>query len=150
MNLPTHSTNVILKSYSGGLCMNFNNYIYKLNNYFKNRYGLDKFSKCLFIAGALFSLVKPTILFGPLLIGYGAFRCLSKNKYKRYQELNSFENLIRIGENPVKNQIIKLEQRRHYKIYKCPNCSQKLRIPRKQGKVTITCRACKTEFKGKS
>jgi DNA-directed RNA polymerase subunit RPC12/RpoP len=130
--------------------MNFNNYFYKINEYLKNSYGLDKFSKFLFIAGAIAGLLRPSLWIGAVLIAYGGFRCLSKNKYKRYQELNSFENLIRLGKSPVQNQIIKLEKRRHYKIFKCPNCSQKLRVPRKQGRLTITCRNCKTEFKGKS
>jgi hypothetical protein len=130
--------------------MNLSNYIYKINNHFKNAYGIDKLSKFLFISGALLGVIKPLALIWVVFIGYGGFRSLSTNKYKRYQELASFQNLIKIGTTPAKNQLSKLEQHRHYKFFKCPNCSQKLRVPRKKGKITITCRSCKTEFKGKS
>ena len=33
-----------------------------------------------------------------------------------------------------------------YKIYKCPKCRQKLRVPRGKGKIRISCRRCQYEF----
>ena len=33
-----------------------------------------------------------------------------------------------------------------YKVYKCPKCRQKLRVPRGKGKIRIICRRCKYEF----
>lgn len=130
--------------------MNFNNYIDKFNNYFRNSYGFDKLSKYLLIGGFLFVLLNIAPLFGTVLIGYSTFRTISKNKYKRHQELASFENYMSILTQRFGKYRYKLEQFKHYKILKCPNCSQKLRVPRKQGKITITCRACRTEFKSKS
>ena len=37
-----------------------------------------------------------------------------------------------------------------YKVFKCPKCSQKLRVPRGKGKIMITCRRCGNEFKKRS
>lgn len=33
-----------------------------------------------------------------------------------------------------------------YKVFKCPKCKQKLRVPRGKGKIRIICRRCKYEF----
>ncbi len=33
-----------------------------------------------------------------------------------------------------------------YKIFRCPDCKQKLRVPRGKGKINIICKNCGTEF----
>jgi hypothetical protein len=130
--------------------LNFKNYINKLSYYFKDSYGLDKLSKFLIIAGFILSSGRLTGILGYTLIIYGAWRSFSKNKYKRQQELSVFENYLSILKQSFykyKSSILEFPK---YKIFKCPNCSQKLRVPRKKGNVVITCKRCSTEFKGKS
>lgn len=122
----------------------------KLNRFFKDSYGIDNFSRYLFIVGAIFLLNKWSFIPGILLLVYGAFRGISKNKYKRYQELQSFNRVLEIIRQRFYTMKYKFNERRQYKIFKCPKCSQKLRVPRKRGHITITCRNCGTEFKGKS
>ena len=39
-----------------------------------------------------------------------------------------------------------LEERRRYKIFSCPGCKQKIRIPRNHGKVSIRCPKCGHDF----
>jgi ribosomal protein L37AE/L43A len=34
------------------------------------------------------------------------------------------------------------QQAKQYKIFKCPQCGQKLRVPRGKGKVSIKCSKC--------
>lgn len=130
--------------------MNINNFKSKINNMLKDSYGVDKLTEFLFIFGLLLSFSRYTLPLGTVFVVYGIFRTLSKNKYKRYQELAVFENFILKLKQRFYSNKASVEQRKIYKIFKCPNCSQKLRIPRKQGKVTITCKKCGNEFKGKS
>lgn len=116
----------------------------------KDSYGVDKLTEFLFIFGLLLSFSRYTFPLGTVFVVYGIFRTFSKNKYKRYEELAVFNNLILKLKQKFYSNKASVEQRKNYKIFKCPNCSQKLRVPRKQGKVTITCKKCGNEFKGKS
>lgn len=38
------------------------------------------------------------------------------------------------------------EQRKNYKVFSCPTCKQKLRVPRGKGKISISCPKCGTSF----
>ena len=35
---------------------------------------------------------------------------------------------------------------KNYRFYKCPQCKQKVRVPKGRGKICITCPKCRTEF----
>lgn len=130
--------------------LNFRNQLYKIAYYLRDSHGFDKFSKFLLIGGFILTIGKYTVILGYTMIIYGIWRSLSKNKYKRQQELSVFENYLFSVKQKFYRCETSISDFRRYKIFKCPNCSQKLRIPRKQGKVSITCRKCNTEFKGKS
>ena len=130
--------------------LNFKNFLNKISYYFKDVYGVDRLSKCLIIAGLILSLSRATYFLGLALTLYGFWRALSKNRYKRYQELAIFESMLLKFKQKFYNHKSSMEQKKHYKILKCPNCAQKLRIPKKQGRVTVTCKKCGTEFKSKS
>ncbi|MBA5850772.1 hypothetical protein H2684_05490 [Clostridium sp. cel8] len=127
-----------------------NNFLNKLSYYFRDSYGIDTLSKHLFILGLILSIFKHGSTFGLVCIIYGTWRCISKNKYKRYRELQSYERFIAPMNIRINKFLHSLNQRRYYKIFKCPNCSQKLRVPKHKGKIIITCKNCGTSFKGKS
>lgn len=119
-------------------------------NYFRDSYGFDKFSKYLLIAGIILSFGRYMSILGYAVIIYGVWRAISKNKYKRQQELLVFDNYLLILKQKYYRYKTSITEKRHYKVFKCPNCSQKLRVPRKKGRIVVTCRKCSTEFRGKS
>jgi hypothetical protein len=130
--------------------LNFRNYLNKIAYHFRDSHGFDKFSKYLLIVGLILSAGRYTAILGYAIIIYGIWRSISKNKYKRQQELSVFENYLLIIKQKFYRYKSSILGFRKYKTFKCPNCSQKLRIPRRKGNVVITCKKCGTEFKGKS
>ena len=69
-------------------------------------------------------------------------------------ELNQFLSILILVFFYVEESMIKfrfqLQQGRKYKIFRCPGCGQKIRIPRGHGKIQIHCRVCGNDFMGKS
>ena len=128
----------------------------KLNKFMQGRYGADQFAR--FTMGvALVCIVLALFLrrspIGGLLdtlglaaIVYTYFRMLSRNISKRYaenQKYLSIENRVRrfFGKSKYMQQ-----QRKEFHIYTSPQCKQKIRIPRRKGKISIRCPKCGNEF----
>lgn len=124
--------------------------VINLKRFFNYSYGIDKLSKHLYIIGLILLMFRRSSTFGLVCIVYGTWRCLSKNTYKRHRELQSYENFISPLTKKFTDFINSINQNRQYRIFKCPNCSQKMRVPRHKGKITITCKKCGTSFKAKS
>lgn len=118
--------------------------------FFKDTYGWDKLSTFLLLLGLIFFTNRITLIGGLILIIYAVWRSLSKNRYKRGLELQAFNSFMFKIKQKFYIFSSKIREFTHYKIFKCPKCSQKLRVPRRKGNVTITCRKCGTEFKGRS
>lgn len=141
---------------------------------FKNAYGFDLLSLFLLIlnliCGILAYLIPFISLVGLILIIIVIFRAFSKNISKRESEnykfiawinrsLNkrgkSFPYLPRItfdqlfyGFSLMIDKVkYSISQKKNFKIVKCPNCGQKLRLPRKKGNITVTCKRCSHQFK---
>ncbi|MFL0248967.1 hypothetical protein ACJDT4_00915 [Clostridium neuense] len=119
----------------------------KLKDYFKGSYGIDKFSKYLYGIGAILLLTKYTAVIGLALIIFSTIRSISKNSYSRQKELQGFERFLNTLKYKMRNLKPSIGHSSQYKVFKCPNCSQKLRVPKHQGKIVITCKKCGTEFK---
>lgn len=127
----------------------------KLQRFMWGRYGNDQFNRFLIIC-AMVSIVL-SFFFGQLfyilafaVMIYSYFRMFSKNISKRAAENQWY--LVR--ERKVRNWFDKkrkeFSQRKVYHIYKCPNCKQKIRVPKGRGRIAITCRKCGAEFVKKS
>ena len=43
-----------------------------------------------------------------------------------------------------------LQELRQYKYFMCPQCTQRLRVPRKKGRLRVTCTCCGNRFEVKS
>jgi len=122
------------------------------------RYGIDKLSRALIVLSFILLMIErflPKSLSGLIVISYVPiaiyiFRVFSKNIYKRQQENNKYlkiENSVVIW---FKQKLNRAKDSKTHKYFTCPDCKQKLRVPRGRGKISITCSKCKKVFKGKS
>lgn len=128
----------------------------KLIRFMQGRYGIDSFSRFLLgtsIILFLISMIIPRSRFNLLafvLVLYSYFRLFSKNISARQKEnllffkyKNRFLSRIHRFKNETK-------QRKTHHIYRCPNCHQKIRVPKGKGRIAIRCPRCNHEFIKKS
>ena len=128
----------------------------KMQQFMVGRYGADELGRFISVSTLVCLLVslftKWGILYwiGLFLIFYTYFRMFSKNVSKRYQENQKFLTLR--YKTVAKWSIMKKHflERKIYRFYKCPQCKQKVRVPKGRGKICITCPKCRTEFVKKS
>lgn len=127
----------------------------KLQRFMWGRYGNDRFNQFLMIVAIFFLMLSMfgghiLYLLSLVLMVYAYYRMLSKQIAKRTAENQWYlqkEMKIQSILYCKKNEFA---QRKDFRIYKCPSCRQKLRVPRGRGKIAIRCRKCGTEFIKKS
>ena len=127
----------------------------------QGRRGMDQLNQFLLKAAiillvAAFIFRRITILYiltyygGLVLLFYGYFRMLSRNIYKREMENNKFlawkyKHGKRNGfQQPYQN--VDFER---YVYFQCPSCGQKMRAPRKKGRIRVQCHSCGNSFEKK-
>ena len=125
----------------------------RLNRFMYGRYGQDQFSRFLLVVCLILLLLSffvriPLLsILVLLLLGYVYFRMLSRNVTARYAENQKYLEF--------KDKVMGLFGRRggsgtrqgDNMIFRCPKCSQKIRIPCGKGMVEITCPRCRTRFR---
>lgn len=120
------------------------------------RYGNDELNR--FLSGAililivinLFARTKVLFVLEVALLIWIYFRMFSKKTGRRFWENQMYLRLRFQVTEGWKKWPARVREARQYKIFRCPNCGQKLRIPRGHGKISIHCRRCGHEFTGKS
>ena len=118
----------------------------------QGRYGADQLSRFLTAIGLVLIILNLfvhsnaiTYLVMALLV-YCYYRMFSRNMSKRSAENQWYlkkEMKVRSWWQRRKKLFA---GHRDYKIFKCPKCGQKLRVPRHKGKIAIHCRKCGEEF----
>lgn len=139
-------------------------------NFLNDSYGLDFLSIFLILVSSFFNLFYFTRILASIILIIALYRVFSRNIYKREQELKNFciyankflgkfnrslPNQLPVFRftqlTPVFSKVKKwFNEQRNFKIVKCPRCSQKLRLPRHKGRITVTCKRCLHEFKLKT
>ena len=130
-----------------------------LQRFMAGRRGPDEFSRfllivtiCFMIASWFFRGAVNAILYG---LGWAAmvyclFRTLSRSQYKRHQEniwyLKQKGAVVRWFRS-LKD---RWQQRKEYRFFYCPSCHALLRVPKKKGKLLLTCRKCGNRFERKT
>lgn len=124
----------------------------KFRNFMSGRYGVDELSRfsmmvlliLLILSVFIRNPVIDCIIVALLIISY--FRMFSRNVQKRYQENQKYLEIKNKLFGKFRKEKYIMEQRKEFHIYTCPNCKQKIRIPKGKGKLSITCPKCRTEF----
>lgn len=128
----------------------------KFRKFMIGRYGVDSLSK--FMLGTAVVLLVFAMGFrnnflntlACLLVLLCYFRMFSRNYQKGAEENQKFLELKGKAATFLKREKEYFEQRKTHRIYKCPSCKQKIRVPKGKGKICITCPKCHTEFIKKS
>ena len=128
----------------------------KLRRFMIGRYGTDGLNQFLSIASLvllLIAIVSRISLFtwlGVVLLGFCYSRTFSRNISKRTEENYKFYTLKDRVDNKFRGLKEQWANRKVYHYYRCPQCRQKLRVPRGRGRIQISCPRCGTQFIKKS
>ena len=116
------------------------------------RYGVDFMGKSL-VAIAFIMIIMANIfdsrLFSMLswvCLIYAYFRIFSRNIYKRAAENQAFLKKTAKIRGWFYKQNSMMAQRKTHRIFKCPTCRQKIRVPKGKGRIEIRCPKCNTKF----
>lgn len=127
----------------------------KMARFMQGRYGNDEFNRFLMILSMVLLVLS---LFGAnslyfialIIMVYAYFRMFSRQIYKRAGENQKYLQYEWKVKGWIRKKKNELKQLKTHHIYKCPNCKQKIRVPRGRGRIAITCRKCGHEFIKKS
>lgn len=127
----------------------------KMQRFMWGRYGSDRFSQVLILSAMVFLVISffgggVFYILATVLLFYAYFRMFSRNVAKRAMENQWYLK----QEMKIRGFFAKKRkewgQRKVCRIYRCPKCRQKLRVPRGKGRIAIQCRKCGNEFIRKS
>lgn len=128
----------------------------KLRQFMIGRYGIDGLNQFLSITSlvllliAIISRVSLFTYLGAALLIFCYYRTFSRNISKRTEENYKFYTLKDRVDNKFKGWKEQWANRKVYHYYRCPQCRQKLRVPRGRGRIQISCPRCGTQFIKKS
>ena len=128
----------------------------KLRQFMIGRYGTDGLNQFLSIASlvllliAIISRVSLFTYLGAALLIFCYYRTFSRNISKRTEENYKFYTLKDRVDNKFKGWKEQWANRKVYHYYRCPQCRQKLRVPRGRGRIQISCPRCGPQFIKKS
>lgn len=128
----------------------------KFTNFMYGRYGVDQLSRFMLIVTFVLCILSmfiripllSTLILLLIILTY--FRMFSKNIYKRAAENEKYLQFIskfkKNADTGTYTNSQNAQQKKYYKYFKCPGCSQKIRIPKGHGKIEIRCPKCNTKF----
>ena len=136
----------------------FNRIMMAMQRFMNGRYGIDQLAVAILLLYVLLTTIASFINANATIIHYVLllllvilyFRIFSKNIYRRSQENAAFLRYYNPIQKIFRKSFSRIKKSKDYKYFKCPNCHMELRVPRKKGKIIITCPSCHHTFERKS
>ena len=128
----------------------------KFYRFMQGRYGQDEFSRFLLCGAVVCILInifaRSNLLYvlAWVLLFYSYFRMFSKNHAARYAENQRYLNATARFRYWLEQQKKLSGERKYHHIYVCPQCRQKIRIPKGKGRIMVRCPKCGHEFQKRS
>ena len=128
----------------------------RFRRFMAGRYGTDALNQFLSIVSivlllvALLTRVNLFTWVGMGVLIWCYYRTFSRTIPKRTEENYKFYTLKQQLEGKVRSLKEQWANRKLYHYYRCPQCRQKLRVPRGRGRIQISCPRCGTQFIKKS
>lgn len=128
----------------------------RMARFMYGRYGMDQLSRMInYVSFALLIITlftNSTLIYLLALVGiiYSYYRVFSRNISRRYSENQVYLKLKYDVLRRFHNFKLRLKDKKTHRIFKCPSCSQKIRVPRGKGRICIKCPKCRIEFTRKS
>lgn len=123
----------------------------KMMRFMQGRYGNDKLGQAMLVLALICMVLSlfripfvSTVGLVVLILVY--YRMFSRQISKRAAENQKYLTLSWKVRAKLQQRKQALTQSRTHRIFKCPNCKQKIRVPRHRGRIAISCRKCGTEF----
>ena len=123
-----------------------------LRNFMIGRYGPDHLNIAMIIFSLVLNLLHGILRFAPLtylsyiILALALFRMLSRNLTRRRSENDKFIRYWWPLRTKIGRSWANIKHRKTHKYFKCPSCSNTLRVPKGKGKLQITCPKCGERF----
>ena len=137
------------------------NFRQRIAQFMAGRNGYDAFSMFLLAAALICMILTRVFVRVPVVglvlellywavLGYCLFRAFSRDIYKRQRENAWYMKKRQSVELWFQSLKDRWQQRKDFKFFRCPSCHALLRVPRRKGKLLLTCRKCGNRFERKT